>query len=308
MQRFVIRQPKTSEMGSLFGHALPGSFFIIFAVWWMANMFWDYFNSRRRNTKFTSTAIYRCRCCCGRLKQWPTEAYVKLFFVSIGTLVEGSVGIKDYINNADYQNNLQHTTMFVLFGINAVIDILLHYNAPVPPYSDYVSMAIAVASEGLLFKFHLHGRKDLDILVHTLLVYSLFASTTTVFMEMKYRHNIMVSLGRPFFTLVQGTWFWQAGWILYPPFPWSFHWDEEDHGQMMIATTIFIWHLAIDFMIMLGIGGIVACVQRRYFPSRPGDSVALKRLINSDANGEAGLNLVDNQSDDEMDFDKSGVQ
>lgn len=294
-------------MGSFLGHALPGTFFIFFAFWWMINMYWRYFNTRRRNTQFSSSATFSCSCCCGKLKDWPTEAYLKIFCILIGCIVEISAALFGHDENG-YENNAQHATMFFMFGLTGVVDILLHYKAPIPPETDYVSIAIAVASEGLLFKFHLHGRKDLDVLVHTLLVYALVASTASVLIEMKYRHNIMAALSRPYFTLAQGTWFWQAGWILYPPFPWSFQWDQEDHGQIMIATTIFIWHLAVAFLIMLGVGGIVACVHRRHFPSRPGDSVAMKRLINSESSGEAGVRLVDNESDSEIEYDKSVVQ
>lgn len=235
------------------------------------------------------------------------EAYVKIFFTVFGCIVEISAAIFFFDENG-YENNAQHATMFFMFGLSGVVDILLHYKAPIPPDSDYISMAIATASEGLLFNFHLHGRKDLDVLVHTLLVYALIANTAAFLIEMKYRHNLLAALTRPYFVLVQGTWFWQAGWILYPPFPWSFEWDQEDHGQMMVATTIFIWHLAVDFLIVLGVGCIVAYVQRRYFPSRPGDSVAMKRLINQDSYGEAGVRLVDDESESEIEYDKSVVQ
>ena len=271
-------------------------------------MLWNYFEARRKNRQFKSTAIFPCRCCCGKLKNGPTESYVKIIFVVIGTCVEGGAGIHDWVkDNNDYQNNLQHATMILMFGLNAVVDILLHYKFPVPQNSDYITMALAIASEGLLFKFHLHGRTDLDVLVHTLLVYALVASTASVLIEMKFRHSIMAALSRPYFTLVQGTWFWQTGWILYPPFPWSFQWDEEDHGQIMVATTIFIWHLAVDFIIMIGIGFIVCYVQRKYFPSTPGDTVAMKRLIDSESDGEAGVKLLEDESDHELHVNKSAV-
>lgn len=295
-------------MGSFIGHAIPGLFFIIIALWWIPNMLWKYFEARRKNRQFKSTAVFPCRCCCGKLKNGPTEAYVKILFVVLGTCVEGGKGIKDYVvDNDDYQNNLQHATMILMFGLNAVMDILLHYNFPVPPNSDYITMALAIASEGLLFKFHLHGRTDLDVLVHTLLVYTLVASTASVLLEMKFRHSIMAALSRPYFTIVQGTWFWQTGWILYPPFPWSFVWDEENHGQIMVATTIFIWHLAIDFVIIIGIGFIVAYVQRRFYPGRPGNTVAMKRLLDSESDGEAGVKLMEDESDHELKEEKSDV-
>jgi hypothetical protein len=38
---------------------------------------------------------------------------------------------------------------------------------------------------------------------------------------MKYRHNILAALSRTYFFLVQGTWFWQVGFILYNPNPYA---------------------------------------------------------------------------------------
>ena len=37
----------------------------------------------------------------------------------------------------------------------------------------------------------------------------------------------------------------------------------------MIATTIFVWHLIVDFLIVLGIGGIMAHVLRQYLGRQP---------------------------------------
>ena len=270
-------------------------------------MLWRYFNARRRNSQFISTATFSCRCCCGRLKDWPMEAYVKILFTAIGCFVEIGAAVFLFDENG-YENNAQHATMFFMFGLSGIVDILQHYKAPVPPNMDYISLALATTSEGLLFAFHTHGRKDLDILVHTLLVYVLIANTAAILIEMKYRHSIMAALSRPYFILLQGTWFWQTGWILYPPFPWSFEWDQENHGQMMVATTIFIWHLAVDFLIMLGVGAIVSFIQKRYYPSLPGDSVAMKRLINSGSNGETGYSLAGDESESDIEFDKSVVQ
>ena len=68
----------------------------------------------------------------------------------------------------------------------------------------------------------------------------------------------------------------------------------------MVATTIFIWHLAINFMIIIGIGFIVAFVQRRFYPGRPGNSVAMKRLLNQDSDGEEGVKLMEDQNDHEL--------
>ena len=294
-------------MGTFIGHAIPGTFLIVYAFWWMVNMFWRYFNARRRNSQFISTATFSCQCFCGRMKDWPMEAYVKLLFISMGCCIELSFILFLYDING-YENNAQHLTSYLMFALTGIIDILHHYKAPIPPNMDYISMALAIASECLLFKFHTHGRHDLDIVLHTLLVYALVANTAAVLLEMKYRHSIIAALSRPYFVLLQGTWFWQTGWILYPPFPWSFEWDQQDHGQIMIATCMFIWHIGVDFLIMLVVGALVDFVQKRYYPSFPEDSKAMKRLIMSGCNGETGYSLAGDESESDIEFHKSVVQ
>ena len=287
-------------MGSFGGHALPGSFFIIFALWWTWATFSRYYNCRRKNIRFTATATYNFPFLCGRLKEWPIEGMLKIFFVFIGFSLEIYTGMSGgrFVN----MSNGQHATMFFYFGFTGIVDILLYFKAPLPPNMDYASMLLALMAEGLLFKFHLHGRTDLDVLVHTLLLYGIAANMVSVMVEMRYRHNVLSPLTRAYFLLLQGTWFWQVGWILYPPFDSSAHWDEEDHEQMMIATMMFAWHAIADVLIMLVIGAGVAFVQKRFSPFRKEDNMAMRRLINTSNDGETRVRL-DDDSESELDVE-----
>ena len=268
-------------------------------------MYWRYFNAKRKNSQFTTSAIFSCRCCSSRTKDWPMEAYMKIFFVFSGCCFELFYAV---FGKNGYENNVQHATMYLMLGLNSVVDILVHYKAPIPPNMDYISLALSVASEGLLFKFHVHGRKDLDVLLHTLLVYTIAANTTAIILELKYRHSIVIALCRPYFFLIQGSWFWQTGWILYPPFPWSLHWDQQDHGQIMIAASIFIWHLGVNFLIVLGVGWIVASLVKQRDQFRPlsmsDDTVDMERLINKDDQGEVKVKLGgDTESEIYLEYD-----
>lgn len=266
-------------------------------------MFHRYYAAKKRNARFTSTAIFKFSFLCGKLKDLPIEAYLKLLFVSIGFGLEIYTGFsKDwrFVN----LGNGQHATMFFFFGFTGVVDILLYYKCPLPPGMDYISMAAAVTCEFVLFKFHLHGRTDLDVLLHTLLLYAVGASVISVILEMNYRNSIVCALFRAYCTLLQGTWFWQVGWILYPPFESSFHWDEEDHEQMMIATMIFAWHAAVDMLLMLGIGGAVAALHRRFGTYFSDDGIAMKRLIHTASNGDTVVRLNDDDSESDIEFER----
>lgn len=144
-----------------------------------------------------------------------------------------------------------------------MVDILVHHRAPLPEGIEYLAGCLAFVVEAVLFKFHLHGRTELDILLHTLLLYVVYANVIVVALEMRYRHSISVALARAFTVFLQGTWFWQAGFVLYNPIPGAVPWQEGDHEQMMVATMIFAWHMAAVFVIMVCIGAVVAACQTR---------------------------------------------
>ncbi|XP_033740157.1 transmembrane protein 45B-like [Pecten maximus] len=290
-------------MGNFGGHALPGSFFILFALWWTVQMFHRYYNCRQRNTRFVSTPTYPCTCLCGKLAEWPLEPVVKIFFVTIGFCLEIYTGFSDGKFTA--LGNGQHATMFFFFGLTGVIDLLLYFRAPVPKDLDYASMWLALLVEGLLFKFHLHGRNELDVLLHTLLIYTIGANLLALLAETKWRNNILISLTRSYFIFLQGTWFWQVAFILYNPSPAAEQWNPEDHDSLMIATMFFTWHCGAVFLTMLAIGGFVACYHKR-FKDFNENEMAMKRLIHTGANGQTMISMNDD-SDSEVEFQKPSM-
>lgn len=73
------------------------------------------------------------------------------------------------------------------------------------------------------------------------LFYAIVGCVVCVAFEARYRENVTIALTRTYFTLLQGTWFFQIGFILYPPSGMA-HWDLEDHEQMMIVTMIYSWY------------------------------------------------------------------
>jgi len=148
-------------------------------------------------------------------------------------------------------------------GMSGVMDILVHHRAPLPEGIEYLIGCLAFVVEAVLFMFHLHGRTELDVLIHTLLLYVVYANVIIIVMEMRYRHSISVALARAYTVLLQGTWFWQAGFVLYNPIPGAVPWTEDDHGQMMVLTMMFAWHMAAVFVVMVCIGAVVAACQTR---------------------------------------------
>lgn len=162
----------------------------------------------------------------------------------------------------EHWGNAQHITMFFFFGLNGVVDLCTHKQWDVPHNLDYVSAALAFAVEGFLFFYHLHGRSHMDIMVvnykfptkyctnflklwfslfsfqvHMFLVYAIAACMISTLAEMVQPTNVLPALCRTFFTFLQGTWFYQVGFILYPPF--GEKWDQDDHTQVPKSQQVY---------------------------------------------------------------------
>ena len=296
-------------MGSFFGHALPGTFFILFASWWCVQVFRRFYQSLQTRTgsgPFLSSVTFPIR----TRRGWvDIEAYFTVIAVALGMFVE--LVCAPIKNGKLYMGNVQHGTMYFFFGMTSLFALVLRRIKVIsdPDGLVYICLFMAYTAEGLLFKFHLFGREGLDVQLHTLLVYTIFASSLITLFEYKYRNNVLLPLSRAFLTCLQGTWFWQAAFILYPPFsdPWgsnSGHGHHEsateephekhDHNLLMFVTCVYTWHAAVIFLVMLVVGIVIG----KYYQRHGGiDEVALQRGTSGD-HGQNGYAVLDTRTDD----------
>lgn len=246
-------------MGDLIGHIFPGLLFTLCGLWWLIHMLQDYFRSRCKNQPpYRSRVWYSNRCCCN----FPVEGAVKVLVVTVGIIGETVTTFKQS-GPFVYMPNAQHMTMYFFFGLNGAMDILAHYRFGCLPSGIEVTTGVmAFGAEGFLFYNHLHGRPMIDVQCHMFIFYAIVAIICCVFLEIKYRDFVIPSLSRAFFTLLQGTWFVQVGFILYPPAGRS-KWDLEDHHQMMLVTLLFTWHAAVDFLASLALAAIIYAYMKR---------------------------------------------
>lgn len=243
-------------MGSFGGHALPGSFLLLFGVWWTIRIFQRFYQSLRKGSQpFVSTVTFPCGCFCGRLKTWELEGFFKIFFTAVGFAGEIITAHRD--GKFTHLGNGQHATMFLFFGLSGFIDVLVHYKVPLPKGIEYITAAQAFLVELLLFVFHLHGRTSLDVMLHHLLLFAIFMSLVSVLVELCYRESVLAALCRAYFVCLQGTWFWHVAFILYPPYEGTFSWNQESHEHMMVITVFFAWHMGGIFIFMIATGATV---------------------------------------------------
>jgi hypothetical protein len=81
------------------------------------------------------------------------------------------------------------------------------------------------------------------------LVYVLAAAFVVIILEMNIKTNILVSLLRPYFFILHGTWIFQVGVILY--YPVSTPWDQENYHNLMKTSILFTCHCGVIVTVMV---------------------------------------------------------
>lgn len=273
-------------MGSFKGHALPGSFFLVAGIWWTVKHSLWYATRRNKNigsTRLASRASQR------RLEI--IESAVILFFSFVGMLLEQFVANGPRFQLYDFAEkhwedlmNWQHATMYLFFGLAATVTLVIHTTEAAPLALDRLMLAIAFFNEGFLFLYHLHGRSMLDVHVHQLLLFAIFGTALVAFLEVFHRGNILLELLRCTLTILQGSWFWEIGFVLYPPH--GPEWDLKDHNNMMFITMCYSWHLAFAMLIVSVLYCIVGCVVRSRLKRTPPMEMGLLKPRERDLESE----------------------
>lgn len=234
-------------MANFKGHALPGSFFLLFGLWWSVKYPLRYLNNL--NTKGCRPNLFYQRI-------ELTEGVVKAVFSLIGILAEQFVPDGPHMHLIDHESqswvklmNWQHTTMYLFYGLSGVVDILTYCPLKLPLGLDRLMLSVAIFVEGFLFYYHVHDRPPLDVHIHSLLLFAVFGTAFSTAVEIFKRDNIILELFRTSNTILQGTWFWQIAFVLFPPSGGP-EWDQRDHGNVMFITMCYCWHYAAAVILM----------------------------------------------------------
>ncbi|KAF6029034.1 TMEM45A [Bugula neritina] len=244
-------------MGTWLGHAAPGTFFICFSLWWLITSLRSYYHSLSKAEPYTNSLVRQCCWKKGCHSRFSLDSWFLILVVTIGAVMEIVTSI--LATHTLIMGNLQHFTMYISFGLFAVTSILVHHKVKfVPKGTEYMALMMALGVELVLFRFHLHGRHEVDTHLHMLLVYTIAASIVVVGIEMLYPHSITVLLARSYGALLQGTWFHQIGVSLYTPYALT---EEQlkNPESIMLVTLIFAWHMIGCLMAMILVSGLVYC-------------------------------------------------
>ncbi|XP_038065369.1 transmembrane protein 45B-like [Patiria miniata] len=286
-------------MGTFAGHALPGSFFILFSIWWMIQYAYEQIaldNGRQQPRGRIMRTLHRL----------PIEGITVVLAGFIGFIAENMYpspkwGIFDKDGNFAYTHVWQHCEMYTFFALYGLADILSKTCMPKAEKYTKILGSLAFFVEGLLFHFHTVGRTTIDTHLHNLLVYAIAACVVLTLAEAFYPKEGRFRALRCVAVLLQGTWFFQVGTVLYWP-PSGKPWDDEDMANLMFLTEAFAWHLLVDILLMLMVYGISCLVLKK-----TGLTAVHYRKMNGIADGEdiefGTRVLLDNGAPNNLDSD-----
>ncbi|XP_027798994.2 transmembrane protein 45A-like [Marmota flaviventris] len=234
-------------IGDFPGHALPGVFFFVIGLWWSTKSILKYVCKKHKQTCYLgSKALFQ------RLEFLEGIAVVTMTLIGIIGLQFFAGGPHLIIQNESPWKRvlrLQHLTLYFFFGLLGVASILCSTVSSIPVSLIKLMMSNAFFVESFIFYNHTHGREMLDIFVHQLLVLVSFLTGLMAFIEFLTQKNILLELLRSSFVLLQGSWFWQIGFVLFPPGGRT-AWDLLDHDNIMLLSVGFCWLYALAFIVI----------------------------------------------------------
>ncbi|XP_043995818.1 transmembrane protein 45B isoform X1 [Gambusia affinis] len=242
-------------MANFGGHAIPGTFFLFYGFWLTVKcVLQHYWRTSQPKGRQGMPPFLR------RMEY--VEGGFQVFASFVGIMVEQFVVDGPHARLYDRENaswvklmNWQHSTMYLFFGIAGIALIASVTTKRVPVGADRLALSLALFVEGFLFLYHVHGREPLDAHIHTLLLFAVFAGSASTMLEVFIRNNFLLELFRADMFILQGSWFYQIGVVLYPLN--GDQWDLKLPANKMFVTMCFCWHLALSLILVSCTASIV---------------------------------------------------
>lgn len=249
-------------MATFGGHAIPGSFFLLLGCWLtIKHILQHYWRTSQPKGRRIMSPLFRT------LDY--TEGGCLIFASFVGIMIEQFVVDGPHAHLYDTENrswvklmNWQHGTMYLFFGISGIALVASTASKLVPAGVDRLAFSLALFVEGFLFYYHVHSRPPLDAHIHSLLLVAVFSGSASTMLEVFIRDNIILELFRACLFILQGSWFYQIAFVLYPPR--GPEWDLTQHDNIMFITMCFCWHLAVALLLVACLSSVVWFTVKRF--------------------------------------------
>ncbi|XP_060563114.1 transmembrane protein 45B-like [Ruditapes philippinarum] len=289
--------------GSLWGHIDEGLVFITLGLWWLFNVFKRYLRAggaQQYNTSLSFDYDFK-----GRKVNF--EVYSKIIVPIIGLLIEFfnngvHVGFTNENGSFKRMSSLQHISIYTLFILSGLIDLLQYKNILVIEGLEYLTTALTFAWYGLIFYFHVTLEKhssEMSDIVHSLGIVWCEGVAIALVWEWRTVDKFMPNYFRSLMVLCLGTWFFHIPFYLFDSsgFPGTSpnpHWDRNNHANVQFIATMFGFHIVFNITLSL----IMYTVMRLVYTRKMGGSkshVMFHRLANNESELTENLTLLDEE-------------
>ncbi|XP_026513773.1 transmembrane protein 45B-like [Terrapene carolina triunguis] len=233
-------------MSSFKGNALRGTFFLVFGLGWSVKYPLKYLSRTLNADSQASRWIQKLDI---------LEGAAKAFLAVAGMLAEQFVPDGPHMGlysgetySWEKLTNWQYTTMYLFYGLSGIVDVLSYSPLKLSLGLDRLLLSVAMFTEGFLFCFHDYNNTALDQHLHSLLLIAIFGGALCALIEVFLRDHTILEFFRTSFFILQGSWFWQIGFVLSPPWGGP-GWDQTDRGNFKFLTMCFFWHYAAALLV-----------------------------------------------------------
>ncbi|XP_052596873.1 transmembrane protein 45A-like isoform X2 [Peromyscus californicus insignis] len=204
--------------GDFQGHFLAGTLFLIIALWWSTKSILKHVckQQKRSSSLITKEFFFRAEL---------LEGIVIIGMASVG-IIGLYIALSKIHQFSDKESRLtlilhwHHLAMYVFFAILGGTKILCSIFSSLPVSLVKLTLSSALFVEGLV-----------------------------AFIEFLTKNNVVLELLRSSLTMLQGMWFYQISFVLYPKNR-NYAWDLSDHSNVMFLTICFCLYYALTYAII----------------------------------------------------------
>lgn len=249
-------------MANFAAHIDEGIVFTVLAVWWMFNIFKNYIQRLDDKLPYRSYCSYYSMIKGRRL---PLELILKITFPLIGLLAEVfSDGHVFMVVHKDGHigriGNLHHISIFALFVMHGISDLLEYAKLPVVKGIKYFTFIMAFLWYGVAFFLHsfLFIDSPVEVAIHRLPILLMLGAGIACLFEYAFRDKVLPQVIRTFFVFCLGVWVIFSSFVLFLPTPFpGFRqnpaWDRKDEQNAHFLEAMFGFFLTINIGIMLAL-------------------------------------------------------
>ncbi|XP_055861220.1 transmembrane protein 45B-like isoform X1 [Biomphalaria glabrata] len=243
-------------MSTFWGYLLEGSVFTMIWIWWLINTFVGAIRCQSEGKEFIPRLSYPLPG-----TKMPVEIVFKLAVSGVGflaTIFYDGLSLVDESGNYRKMAVVLSMSIYGIFMVHSLLELLLWYGVPLIRNSDYVTGALgfmwySLATFYRAQDFGHHGQ--VASMVKTFPLYPLFAIGVSLLVEAGSRRGYWTQMIRIICLGLLATWDWNAAFILHKasPFPGAgmSSWDMSDHDNAAFIGAAFGDHICFHLMFLI---------------------------------------------------------